>query len=149
MKSSLSLPYRCRNHYTLFSACDFCNANRSALMNELNEIDGSFSTLNENKFIDLILYGIDLTKTCYNYFSINVKRICVLFMCIFYFNVFQFFPYWDILYISYISSPGGYCCMFLGSVILFCVNNVLGKKMKEKSNLFTSLSLSSTAKIVR
>ena len=39
--------------------------------------------------------------------------------------------------------------MFLGSVILFCVNNVLGKKMKEKSNLFTSLSLSSTAKIDR
>ena len=31
-------------------------------MNELNEIDGSFSTLNENKFIDLILYGTDLTK---------------------------------------------------------------------------------------
>ena len=31
----------------------------SALMNELNEIDSSFSTLNENKFIDLILYGSD------------------------------------------------------------------------------------------
>ena len=28
-------------------------------MNELNEIDSSFSTLNENKFIDLILYGSD------------------------------------------------------------------------------------------
>ena len=26
-------------------------------MNELNEIDSSFSTLNENKFIDLLLYG--------------------------------------------------------------------------------------------
>ena len=73
-------------------------------MNELNEIDSSFSTLNENKFIDLILYRSDkfdksnhismltikfikdykdFTKTCYNYFYINVKRICVLFMCIF------------------------------------------------------------------
>ena len=28
-------------------------------MNELNEIDSSFSTLNENKFINLILYGSD------------------------------------------------------------------------------------------
>ena len=28
-------------------------------MNELNEIDSSFSALNENKFIDLILYGSD------------------------------------------------------------------------------------------
>ena len=28
-------------------------------MNELNEIDSSFPTLNENKFIDLILYGSD------------------------------------------------------------------------------------------
>ena len=26
-------------------------------MNKLNEIDISFSTLNENKFVDLILYG--------------------------------------------------------------------------------------------
>ena len=87
-------------------------------MNELNEIDSSFSTLNENNFIDLVLYGSDkfddkknhsilmctikfikvfkdLTKTCYNFFSINVKRMRVLFMCIFYdysiflsFNVF-------------------------------------------------------------
>ena len=44
-------------HY--FLRCHFYNANRSALMNELNEIDSSFSTLNENKFIDLILYGGD------------------------------------------------------------------------------------------
>ena len=28
-------------------------------MNELNEIDSCFSTLNENKFIDFILYGSD------------------------------------------------------------------------------------------
>ena len=28
-------------------------------MNELNETDSSFSTMNENKFIDLILYGSD------------------------------------------------------------------------------------------
>ena len=45
-----------RNH---FLHCHFYNANRSALMDELNEIDSSFSTLNENKFIDLILYGSD------------------------------------------------------------------------------------------
>ena len=28
-------------------------------MNELNEIDSPFSTLNENKLIDLLLYGYD------------------------------------------------------------------------------------------
>ena len=28
-------------------------------MNYLTEVDGSFSTLNENKFIDLTLYGSD------------------------------------------------------------------------------------------
>ena len=44
-------------HY--FLRCHLYNANSSALMNELNEIDSSFSTLNENKFIDLILYGND------------------------------------------------------------------------------------------
>ena len=44
-------------HY--FLRCHFYNANRSVLMNELNEITSSFSTLNENKFIDLILYGSD------------------------------------------------------------------------------------------
>ena len=43
-------------HY--FLRCHFYNANRSALMNELNEIDSSFSTLNE-KLIDLILYCND------------------------------------------------------------------------------------------
>ena len=72
---------------------------------DLSEITSSFSTLNENKYIDLISYGSDkfdgkkkriilmflikfikvfqdLTSICYNYLSINVKRICVLFMCI-------------------------------------------------------------------
>ena len=44
-------------HY--FLHCHFYNANSSALMNELNEIDSYFSTLNENKFVDLILYGSD------------------------------------------------------------------------------------------
>ena len=44
-------------HY--FLRCHFDNENRSALMNEVNEIDSSFSILNENKFIDLILYGGD------------------------------------------------------------------------------------------
>ena len=42
-----------------FLSCHFYNANRSALMNELNEIESSIFTLNENKFIDLILYGSD------------------------------------------------------------------------------------------
>ena len=36
-------------HY--FLRCYFYNANRSALMNDLNKIDSSFSTLNEKKFI--------------------------------------------------------------------------------------------------
>ena len=44
-------------HY--FLCCHFYNANRSALMNKLNEIDSSFSILNENNFFDLILYGSD------------------------------------------------------------------------------------------
>ena len=44
-------------HY--FLCCHFDNENKSALMNDLNEIDSSFSILNENKFIDLILYGSD------------------------------------------------------------------------------------------
>ena len=44
-------------HYLL--RCHFYNANRSALINELNKIDSSFPKLNENKFIDLILYGSD------------------------------------------------------------------------------------------
>ena len=42
-----------------FQLCHFYNANKSALMKELNEVISSFSTLNENKFIDLILYDRD------------------------------------------------------------------------------------------
>ena len=42
-------------HY--FLCCHFYNTQRSALMNELNKIDSSFSILNENKFTGLILYG--------------------------------------------------------------------------------------------
>ena len=75
-------------------------------MNELNAIDSSFPELNENKFIDLILYGSDKSddkkshnilmcaikfikgfqrfdENCYNVFGINVKRIRVLFMFLF------------------------------------------------------------------
>ena len=37
-------------HY--FLCCHFYKANRPASMNDLNEIDCSFSTLNENKFVD-------------------------------------------------------------------------------------------------
>ena len=44
-------------HY--FLRCRLCNAGKSALMNELDEIDSSFSTLNENNFMDLILYDSD------------------------------------------------------------------------------------------
>ena len=40
-----------------FLLCNFYNANSSALMNDLNEVDSSFS--NENNFIDLIFYGSD------------------------------------------------------------------------------------------
>ena len=52
-------------HY--FLRCHFYNADRSALMDELNEIDISFSTLNENKLIDLILYGSDKYDDKKNY----------------------------------------------------------------------------------
>ena len=44
-------------HY--FLRYHFYNANRYVLINELNEIDSSFSALNENNFIDLILYSSD------------------------------------------------------------------------------------------
>ena len=44
-------------HY--FLRRHFYIANRSAHMNDVNEIDSSFSTLNENKFIDIILCGSD------------------------------------------------------------------------------------------
>ena len=44
-------------HY--FLRYHFYTANWSALMNKLNEVDSSFSTLNGNKFTDLILYGSD------------------------------------------------------------------------------------------
>ena len=36
-------------------------------MNEFNEIDSSFYTLNENNFIDLILYGSDKFNDKKNY----------------------------------------------------------------------------------
>ena len=42
-----------------FPRSHFYNANRYALINELNEMHSSFSSLNENKFINLVLYGSD------------------------------------------------------------------------------------------
>ena len=57
-------------HY--FLHCHFYFANRYALMNKLSEIDSSFSTLNEDKFIDLILYGID---------KFDDKKKCRILMC--------------------------------------------------------------------
>ena len=62
-------------HY--FLRCHFYNANRSSLMDELNEIDISFSTLNENKLIDLILYGSDKfdDKKNYNILMSSIKFI--------------------------------------------------------------------------
>ena len=54
---SCSIEAEITTHY--FLRCHFYNANRSALTNDLNEVDSSFCTLNENKFIDLILYGSD------------------------------------------------------------------------------------------
>ena len=57
-------------HY--FLRCHFYFANRYALMNKLSEIDSSFSTLNEDKFIDLILYGID---------KFDDKKKCRILMC--------------------------------------------------------------------
>ena len=83
---SCSIEAKIFAHY--FLRCHFYNVNRSTRMNELNEIDSSFSLLNEEKFVELILYGSDtfddkknrktlmctiklikdLTKTCYNFF---------------------------------------------------------------------------------
>ena len=62
-------------HY--FLRCHFYNANRSSLMDELNKIDISFSTLNENKLIDLILYGSDKfdDKKNYNILMSTIKFI--------------------------------------------------------------------------
>ena len=88
-------------HY--FLRCHFFNSNRSFLINDFSEIDSSLPTLNDNKFVNLILYDSDkfdgkknhnilmftiklikdLTTTCYNDLSINLKRIWVLFMRIF------------------------------------------------------------------
>ena len=46
-------------------------------MNELNEIDSSFSILNENKFIDIILYGNDKfdDKKNDNFLTCTIKFI--------------------------------------------------------------------------
>ena len=46
-------------------------------MNDLNEIDTSFSTLNENNFIDLILYASDKAddKKNHNIFMCTIKFI--------------------------------------------------------------------------
>ena len=75
-------------------------------MNELTEIDSSFSILNENKFTGLILYGSDKfydkktphfnvhhkihqrfskiwRKPAIIFLSINLKWIYVLFICMF------------------------------------------------------------------
>ena len=61
-------------------------------MNELNEIDGSFSTLNENKFIDLILYGTDLTKTCYIFLALMWSEY-VCYLCVYFIlMLFSFSP---------------------------------------------------------
>ena len=54
-------------------------------MNCLNEIDSSFSALNESKFIDLILYGSDEFDD-----KKNRSTLCAYFrITIFSFNVFR------------------------------------------------------------
>ena len=55
-----------------FLRCYFYNANRSAHMNDLNEVDSSFSKLNENKFIDFVLCGS-------NKFDCKTSRKIVIF----------------------------------------------------------------------
>ena len=70
-------------HY--FPRCHSYNANRSALMNNLNEIDSFFSTLNDSKFINLILYfGKDhLKDICWSCLTLwtclNKFWKCILF----------------------------------------------------------------------
>ena len=72
---SCSIEAETTAHY--FLRCHFYNANRPALMNDLNEIDTSFSTLNENNFIDLILYASDKVddKKNHNIFMCTIKFI--------------------------------------------------------------------------
>lgn len=54
IRACLSKP---KPHY--FLRCCIYNANRYIHMNDLNEIDSSFSVLTNSKFIDLLLYGKD------------------------------------------------------------------------------------------
>ena len=130
-------------HY--FLRYHFYNANRSALMNELNEIDSSFSTLNENKFIDLILYGSDkfddkknrnilmctikfpihkvlkdLTRTCSNFFLVLMWSEYVYYLYVYLrIIIFSFFLLLFGFPPTEILYPVGYCCMFLISVFIF------------------------------
>ena len=52
-----SIEAKINGHYFLLG--HIFHANRSTLMNDLKEDDSSFSTLNDNKFIDLLLYAND------------------------------------------------------------------------------------------
>ena len=67
-----SIEAKTTGHYFLYR--HFCNANRSALINKMHEIDKSFSVLNENKFIDLSLYGSDK-------FDDKKNHKTIIFMC--------------------------------------------------------------------
>ena len=104
-----------------------------------------FSTLNENKFIDLVLYGNDKLddKKNHNILMSNIKFIknsqrlnkkpaiissvlkwsqsecylCVYFSIIkFSFNLFSFKVFPLLRFYIY---PVGYCCIFSGSIVLF------------------------------
>ena len=64
-------------HY--FLRCHFYNANRSTLMNELDETNSFFSTQNKNNFLDLILYVSDKfdDKKNHNILMCTIKLIKV------------------------------------------------------------------------
>ena len=55
----------------------FYNANRCALINDLKESESSFSTLNENKFINLNFFGSNKLddKKCQNILMCTIKFI--------------------------------------------------------------------------
>ena len=70
-----SIEAKINGHYFLLG--HIFHANRSTLMNDLKEDDSSFSTLNDNKFIDLLLYAND---------KFDEKKNCKILISIIKFN---------------------------------------------------------------
>ena len=137
-------------HY--FLRCYFYNGNRSTLMNELNS---SFSTLNENNFIDLILYGSDKfeDKKNHNIFMCTIKfikgsqrfdeNLLYFFFLVLMWSeyVYYLYVYFRIIIFSFLLMIFSFSpteILYISSRVLmyvfkfnfsFCVNNGLEKKI--------------------